>query len=426
MLGKQCSRKPKRKRDRPLKRLASFADSLGKYDLDYYFDRASVAEPKLLETYEIFFAIVAECEAIAYTILAPDDWCHVNQKQRTNRFAPIIENKFLARYPQLWGRVRIIYKRSGGWNDLNGRYVPVFKGAKACFRSLDAVLKQSFRKDGIKVARKSTTTLNEIAKEHFKIKKGREAAIAARNGMRIHVAKRLRIIRFSSWEGFKKARKYKLRMITGRVIEANGIPTLYVVQSARSRDMTHNKSVRTALLEVTPDVVELADVDRLGREYWEAAYNSFEAMGIRVTLKDPDWVPDMHLRPATTKIDRQTAALNNACMVHIKDIDKSKIRNKYLLESLRRVGNHYLIRKEKLALLGIHPTKPQVKVIGKFGNAFSEIVQISICSTRSFILSVANAPLLTNRRAPPFARSPVTKYSPPLGTWRGAVDRHRG
>jgi hypothetical protein len=189
---------------------------------------------------------------------------------------------------------------------------------------------------------------------------------------------------------------------------------------APASGITHTKSVRRALLKINPDFVQLADVDRLGREYWKAALNSFKAMGIRVTLKDPDWVPDMHLRPATTKIDRQTAALNNACVVHIKDIDKSKIRNKYLLESLRRVGNHYLIRKEKLALLGIHPTKPQVKVIGKFGNAFSEIVQISICSKRSFILSVANAPLLTNRRVPPSARGAGDQILAPLGHLAGS------
>ena len=32
-------------------------------------------------------------------------------------------------------------------------------------------------------------------------------------------------------------------------------------------------------------------------------------MGFGVTFKDPKWLPDMHLRPATTKIDCQTEAL---------------------------------------------------------------------------------------------------------------------
>ena len=419
-MTKQSSKKPKRKRDRPLKRLASLADRCKIDNLEYYFGRASRAEPKILETEEIFYAVAAECEVIAYTILSPDDWCLVNQKQRINRYEPIIEKKFIEKYPQIHGRVRIIYKRSGGWNDPNGRYVPIFKGAKARYLSLDSVLKQSFRKDGIAVNRKSTTTLNGIAQEHFDIKKAREAAIAARNDMDSRAPERLHIIRFSSWEGFKKARKYKLHMITGRVMEVNGIPTLYVVQSARGRDITHNKSVRTALLEVNPDVVELADVDRLGREYWEAAYNSFGAMRIRVEFKDPDWVPDMHLRPATTKIDRQTEALNDVCVVHINDIDKSKVRKKYLLESLRRVRNHYLIKKEKLVLLGIHPRKLQQKVIGPFGNAFSEIVQIAIGSAQSFILIRPNHASLTNRRPPPSTRSPVTKCSPPLGHLAGS------
>jgi hypothetical protein len=147
-------------------------------------------------------------------------------------------------------------------------------------------------------------------------------------------------------------------------------------------------------------------VDRLGREYWEAAYNSFEAMGIRVEFKDPDWVPDLHLRPATTKIDQQTEALKeDVCVIHVKHIDKSKLK-KQLLESLRRVQDHYLIKKGKLALLGIDVTKLIKREIGHFGNAFSEIVQIAIGSTQSFI-HLTQPRLPDERRAPPSARSPV-------------------
>jgi hypothetical protein len=63
-----------------------------------------------------------------------------------------------------------------------------------------------------------------------------------------------------------------------------------------------------------------------------------------------------------------------------------------MLSALRRVKNHFLIRKTKLALLGIDVTKLTKREIGQFGNAFSEIVQIAIGSTQSFILSDATAP----------------------------------
>jgi hypothetical protein len=121
------------------------------------------------------------------------------------------------------------------------------KGAMARMRSLGSVLKQPLYKDGIKVARKSTTTLNNVAQDHFKIKKARDEAIAARNAPDCPVLNSLRVIRFSSWEGVKKARKRKRDIITGRVIDENGVPTLHVVQSALERDITHNKSVRRAI-----------------------------------------------------------------------------------------------------------------------------------------------------------------------------------
>lgn len=388
--------KRKRKRFRLLQRLASFAEWRGQYDLAYYFGRGSRAEPRLLGTIEIFSTVAAECEAIAYTIRPPRQ---VNQEQRINRFAPIIEMRFLEKYPQLEGRVEIVYKRSGGWNDPNGRYVPIFKDATTHGRMLESVLRQALRKDEIKVPRKSTTTLNEIAQEHAKIKKARDHANAARNDEHPLALERLCIIRFSSWDGLKKARKFKPQIVTGRVIDVGGVPTLYVVQSARERDITHNKSVRTALLTVNPAVVQLADVDRLGREYWEAAYNSFEAMGIGVKFKDPNWLPDMHLRRSTTKIDQQTKALDGVCVVHIKDIDRSKIRSKDVRDSLRRVRSHVLIKREKLALLGLHPMKLQQRGIGKFGNAFSEIVQTAIGSRQSFILVSRKSVPRTGRKA---------------------------
>jgi hypothetical protein len=110
------------------------------------------------------------------------------------------------------------------------------------------------------------------------------------------------------------------------------------------------------------------------------------AIAIRVSLKDQEWLPDMQLRRGTTKIDRLTKALDGVCLVHIKDIDRSKIENKALLASLRRVGNHFLVRKEKLVLLGVHLKDLQQRVIGKFGNAFSVTAQIAISSRRSYIL----------------------------------------
>jgi hypothetical protein len=128
----------------------------------------------------------------------------------------------------------------------------------------------------------------------------------------------------------------------------------------------------------------------------------------------------MHLRPGTTKIDRQTKGLDGVCVVHFKDIDRWKLRTKYRLESLRRVRNHYLIRKEKLVLLGAHPKQLQQKVIGTFGNAFSEIVQMAIGSTQSYILICRNG-----RTAPPSTRRPGTKCSPPLRTKPGAAIYYR-
>jgi hypothetical protein len=310
---------PKRQREekfRPLQGLASFADWLGEYDLEHYFDLASWAEPNIFETTEIFSAVAAECHAIAYKIYPRYMWRYIEQERRTNEFAPRIEDDFLARHPQLRGRVRIVYKRCGGIFDPRGRFTPIFKGAKRRGRTLHSVLKQTLYKDGIEVARKSTTNLNAIALDHFEIKKQR-AKIPDWVG---RVLIRLRIIRYSNWQGLKNAHKQNPRLWNGRVIDTEGVPTLCVVHSARKADVTHNKSVRRALRKINPDVVEFADVDRLGREYWEAARNSFEAMGMRVEFKDEGWRPDMHLRPATTKIDRQNQALkDDVCVVQIQN-----------------------------------------------------------------------------------------------------------
>lgn len=234
----------------------------------------------------------------------------------------------------------------------------------------------------------------------------------------------LHIIRFSSWAGVENARAFKPNIVTGRVDEIDGIPTLYVVQSARERDITHNKRVRAALLMLNPDVVQLADVDRLGREYWKAAYNSFRAMGIEVELKDPEWVPDMHLRRGTTKIDELTKAFDGVCVVHVKDIDRSKIKNKDLVAPLRRVRNHFLIKKEKLVLLGLRRRDMQERVIGRFGNSFSEIVQIAIGSRRSYILTGGKTSL-TERQALSSSCSQVSKYSLPTRALQNAYSRSR-
>ena len=156
---------PKRQREekfRPLQGLTSFADCLGEYDLDHYFDLASWVEPNIFETMEIFSAVAAECHAIAYKIYSRYMWRYLNQKER-KEFAPRIEAEFLTRYPQLRGRVRIVYKRCGGIFDPRGRFIPIFKGAESRGRILDSVLKQTLYKDGIEVARKSTTNLNAIA-----------------------------------------------------------------------------------------------------------------------------------------------------------------------------------------------------------------------------------------------------------------------
>jgi hypothetical protein len=424
MLSKTSSQTRKRIRFRPLQKLASLSDRRKIDDLAYYLGPASRAEPKILETTEIFFAVAAECEAIAHELLPPDDWCLVSQEQRTNKFAPIIQKKLLERYPQLEGRVRIVYKRSGGWFDPNGRYVPIFEGASSHSRLLSGVLKQTFRKDGIDIPRRSTTCLNDVARDHAIIKKARKQVIAARIDAHSPVLKRLRIIRFSSWAGVENARQFKPYIVTGHVINLARIPTLYVVQSARQRDITHNKRVRAALLMLNPDVVQLADVDRLGREYWKAAYNSFRAMGIRVEFKDPEWVPDMHLRRGKTKIDHQTEALDGVCVVHVKDIDRSKIKDKDLLAFLRRVQNHFLIKKEKLILLGLRPWEFEERVIGRFGNAFSEIVQIANCSRRSYILTRSSASL-TARKGPSSTRSQVSKYLLPTRALQIANSRPR-
>jgi hypothetical protein len=199
----------------------------------------------------------------------------------------------------------------------------------------------------------------------------------------------MRIIRYSNWQGLKNARKRNPRIWNGRVIDVKGMRTLFVVHSARKGDITHNKSVRRALRRVIPDVVHFADVDRLGREYWESAYRSFEALGIRVEFNDPDWVPDMHLRPSTTKIDKQTAALTDeVCLVHKSAIDGSKIKKK-LLDSLRRIRDHFLVKQQNLALLGVDLTALTPRLIDQFGNACSEIVQIAISSVQSFKFATA-------------------------------------
>jgi hypothetical protein len=171
MLSKTSSQKRKRIRVRPLQKLASLADRREIDDLAYYLGPASRSEAKILETIEVFCAVAAECEVIAHELLPPDEWCLVNQEQRAKRYAPIIQKKLLERYPQLQGKVRIVYKRSGGWNDPNGRYVPIFEGASSHSRSLSGVLKQTFRKDGIDIPRRSTTCLKEVARDHAILKK---------------------------------------------------------------------------------------------------------------------------------------------------------------------------------------------------------------------------------------------------------------
>jgi hypothetical protein len=306
----------------------TFDNFLGKYDLKYYFDQARLAEPKIFETVEIFSATAAECEAIAHKTFARWQWRFINEKER-REFAWRIEEGLLKKFRDLRGYVSVVYKRCGGIFDTGGRYIPIFKGATSRGRSLDYVLKQTLYNDGIEVARKSATTLNEIVLDHAQIKKQRaippqptlhEALFNER------ILTQLRIVRYSNWQGLKNARKSNPQIWNGRVIARKGMPTLFVVHSARKGDITHNKSVRKALKEMNPDVVVFADVDRLGREYWESAYQSFENLGFRVEFNDPDWAPDMHLRPATTKIDQQTAALTDeVCLLHKSAIDTKKI-----------------------------------------------------------------------------------------------------
>lgn len=385
-MSKPASKKRNRD-DFPLQGLTrTFDEYRGKQDLDHYFNLAWL-EPRIFETSEIFSATAAECQAIAFKLFDRWMWRCFNQKERTE-MQQRIEEELIKKFPELSGRVSVAYKRCGGFLEPRGRYIPIFKGATSRGRSLDYILKKTLHNDRIEVARKSTTTLNQVAIDHSEIKKKREIPPQPTlHEILSHERNlvRLRIVRYSNSQGFKKARKRNPKIQLGRVVTVKGIPTLFVIQSARKRDISHNKSVRRALKETNPDVVEFTNVDRLGREYWESAFRSFEALGIRVEFNDPHRVPDMHLRPANTKIDKQTAALTDeVCLVHKTAIDRSKIK-KDLLGSLRRIKDHFLIKLQKLPLIGVDPTILTQRLIGKFGNAFSEIVQIAISSTQSFI-----------------------------------------
>jgi type I site-specific restriction-modification system R (restriction) subunit len=326
--------------------------------------------------------IAAECQDIAIKTFPRWGWRYFNQEERRD-LEKEIEEELIARFPDLRGYVNVVYKRCGGIFDPRGRFIPIFKGATSRSRSLDYLLKQTLYKDGIEVARKSTTTLDAIAFDHSEIKQQKEASAVSDN----RVLTRLRIIRYSNWQGLQNARERNPRIWNGRIIDRNGMPTLFVVHSARKGDITHNKSVRRALRKLLPDVVHFANVDRLGREYYESAERSFKALGIRVEYIEQDSEPDLHLRPARTKIDQQTKALtDDVCLVHKSAIDTSRVQA-HLLDGLRRVKDHFLTTKRNLAVLGVDLAALTPKLIGRFGNAFSEIVQIAISSTQSFVFA---------------------------------------
>jgi hypothetical protein len=219
MLTKAPSTRPKRERDRLRKGLARFVNWLGKYDLDYYFDIALI-EPNVLETFDIISAVTAECEVIAHRLYPRAMWCFVDQEGR-KEYAPHIEEEFLNKYPQLRGRVNIVYRRCGGPREPRGRFVPIFKGAERRGRSLEGVLKHCLHEDNIEVARKSTTTLNVIAEEQLEIKhqKAAENARNAEDDSHIHVLKHLRIIRYSNWQGFKNAKENNPSLMNGRIVD---------------------------------------------------------------------------------------------------------------------------------------------------------------------------------------------------------------